>query len=165
MTLRILLPVIPSEAFYDAVVAAGDILAEQGGTITFLFTTVRPTPGWYERLGDDHESRDDIAPEDLVDDDGTLDTWRDGMLGGLHDARDLLYERGVGEPQLNYLFQDLDEPPAQAIADEAAAGAYDLVVLSKNEILDMPDEGVLQTSDIVRAVRELREDGVRLLVT
>src|SRR5262249_38916124 len=40
MATKILVPVIPSERFFDAVVAAGDLAAREDGTITFLFTSL-----------------------------------------------------------------------------------------------------------------------------
>ena len=42
MARKLLLPVFPSERFYDAVVAAADLVSQEGGLITFLFTEVRP---------------------------------------------------------------------------------------------------------------------------
>src|SRR5687767_13312121 len=42
VALKLLIPVLPSERFYDSVVAAGDLIAREGGTITFLFTKLRP---------------------------------------------------------------------------------------------------------------------------
>ena len=39
---KILVPVFPSERFYDSVVRAGDIVANEGGLITFVFCRVRP---------------------------------------------------------------------------------------------------------------------------
>jgi hypothetical protein len=163
VALKLLVPVLPSERFYDAVVAAGDLLAREGGTITFLFTKVRPPPFW--------EEKEDVGNEGELDPDvelreETVEAWQDEMIAGLAEARDLLLERGVGEEQIATLFSDVDVPPAQGIADEAAAGAYDVVVLPKQAIVSLPGEMVGTTPvDIAEAVQELSEDGVRLLVT
>jgi nucleotide-binding universal stress UspA family protein len=161
---KILVPVVPSERFYDAVVAAGDLIASEGGTISFVFTTVRPPPMWSEKRGAQHDSEAELEAVDLVEEDETVDAWRDEMLSQMDEARDLLYERGLSDEQLNYIFTDYGEPPAQAIADEAAAGAYDLVVLSRGEFLELPD-GPGNPVDIAAAVQELAGDGVKLLVS
>jgi hypothetical protein len=163
MALKLLVPVLPTERFYDAVVAAGDLVAGEGGTITFFFTKVRPPPSWEEKedLGFDGE----IAPDVGLDRDDTVETWQDQMTQGLEEARDLLLERGVGDEQISTLFGDIDAPPAQAIADEAAAGAYDVVILPKNAISVMPEMIGNAPLDIAKAVQELAEDGVKLLVT
>lgn len=166
MALRILVPVVPSERFYDAVVAAGDTLAREGGTITFLFTTLRPPPLWEEQ--EDVGNQTELEPDaDLQGDaDDTTESWQAQMREGLADALDLLRERGIGDEQVNVIFTDTDAPPAQAIADEAAAGAYDLVVLSRGEMIEMPDDaGGHGPRAIAEAVQELADDGVKLLVT
>jgi hypothetical protein len=163
VALKLLVPVLPSERFYDAVVAAGDLVAREGGTITFLFTKVRPPPFWEEKqdVGNEGELDPDV---ELRED--TLEAWQDEMTAGLAEARDLLLERGIGEDQLSTVFGDLDVPPAQAVADEAAAGAYDIVVLPKQAIASMPGDMAGTTpTDIAQAVQELSEEGVRLLVT
>lgn len=163
MALKLLVPVLPSERFYDAVVAAGDMLAREGGTITFFFTQLRPPPMWEEQqdLGNDAQ----VNPDAGLSRDDTVESWQDQMVAGLADARDLLLERGVGEDQVVTLFGDLDAPAAQAIADEAAAGAYDMVVLPRRAIAAMPGDIDGAPSDIAEAVQELADDGVKLMVT
>lgn len=164
MALKLLLPVLPSERFYDAVVAAGDLVATEGGTITFFFTDVRPPPFWEEKedVGYDAE----LEPDTALSRDDTVETWQNQMTAGLADARDLLLERGIGEDQITTTFGDIDVPPAQAIADEAAAGAYDMVVLPKQAIAAMPgDLAGGAPLEIAEAVRELADDGVKLMVT
>lgn len=166
MALKLLVPVIPSDRFYDAVVAAGDLLSREGGTMTFLFTALRPPPGW-EEMEDVGFQTDMEADADLVDEpDEIVDAWQAQMRASLNDAYDLLRERGVADDQVNVLFADSEAPPAQSIADEAAAGGYDIVVLSKGEMIEMPDTpGPNDPREIAKAVRELADDGVRLLVT
>jgi hypothetical protein len=167
MALKLLVPVLPSERFYDAVVAAGDLLASEGGTITFFFTKIRPPPFWEEKedVGYEAEMEPDVA---LARDDreDTVEAWQDQMAAGLDEARDLLRERGVRDDQVTTLFGDMDASPAQAIADEAAAGAYDMVILPKQAIAAMPGElaGGAPT-DIADAVKDLADDGVKLMVT
>lgn len=165
MALKLLVPVMASERFYDAVVAAGDLLAREGGTLTFLFTSLRPPPEWEESedVGFQTELAVDADVQDVADE--TVASWEDRMRAGLDDAQELLRERGIADGQVNVLFADVDAPAAQAIADEAAAGAYDMVVLSKGEMLEIPDEAAVSPNDIARAVQELSDDGVRLLVT
>jgi hypothetical protein len=165
VALKLLVPVIPSDRFYDAVVAAADLIAREGGTISFLFTALRPPAMW--------ESEEDVGNQtalevdaDLQDsDDDTVDRWQQEMREGLDDANALLRERGVSEEQVNVLFADPEAPPAQAIADEAAAGAYDMVVLSKGEIGGIDEDVSSRPADIATAVQELADDGVKLLVT
>jgi hypothetical protein len=161
---KILVPVLPSERFYDAVVAAGDLVAREGGTITFLFTKVRPPPFLEERedLGFEPELESEFEHEE----DDKVDAWQDGMSENLAEARDLLLERGVGEDQIVTRFADVEIPPAQAIADEAAAGAFDMVVLPKGAMISLPEvlEGGAPV-EIAEAVQELADDGVKLLVT
>src|SRR5262249_50874748 len=53
MAKKVLVPVLPSDRFYDAVVAAASLLhAEHGGLVVFLFTDVRPTEPELEKEGD-----------------------------------------------------------------------------------------------------------------
>ena len=164
MAVKLLLPVLPSEQFYDAVVAAGDLVAREGGTITFFFTKVRPPPFWEEKEDVGNEAELDPDMELRGDDD--VDAWEDQMNAGLADARDLLLERGVAEDQIITVFGDVDVPPAEAVAAEAAGGAYDMVVLSKGAMIAMPEQyGAGSPGDIARAVKELEEDGIKLLVT
>jgi len=158
---RILVPVLPSDRFYEAVVAAADLLAREGGLLSFLFTTVRPPPLDDEKRESQTESEYAVAPDP---DGGDVEAWQDQMVQALADARALLYERGIEDEQVNYLFADYESPPAQSIADEAAAGGYDLVILSRGSLVSLPDlpgEG----TDVARAVQELEDDGVKLLVT
>jgi hypothetical protein len=76
-----------------------------------------------------------------------------------------MLERGVGDAQIDYLFADEAdaEGAAQAIADEAAAGAYDLVVLSHGYFEDEVNEEESTPAEVAAAVQAL--DDVRLLVT
>lgn len=166
MALKLLIPVLPSERFYDGVVAAGDLLAREGGTITFLFTKLRPPPEVVEHADQGFEPNLDPDIELATEDTDALDAWRDEMVADLAEARDLLRERGIGDNQVEARFADLDIPPARAIADEAAAGGFDLVVLPRGAMIGLPDlmEGGAPV-EIASAVQELAEDGVRLMVT
>jgi hypothetical protein len=165
MAKRILLPVFPSEAFYDAVVATGDLLAAEGGLVTFLFTVTRPPESIYESDGDGKPSEVDIS-EDAVDADGRdLERWRELQVQGLEEARGLLRERGIGRDRVDYAFADQadHESPAEAIADEAAAGAYDIVVLARGYFSREVDDGGSAPDEVARAIEALGE--VKLLVT
>jgi hypothetical protein len=166
MAKKILVPVLPSDRFYEAVVRAGDIIADEGGLIVFAFTTTRPPQEALDREGDGQP--DAVAVEtdgDSGDFDGQdYERWREQQVAALEDARQLLYERGVGDHQIDYLFADEAdrEGAAQAIADEAAAGAFDLVILARgyfeNEVID--EDSTPQ--EIARAVQDL--EGPSLLV-
>jgi hypothetical protein len=163
---KILLPVLPSERFYDAVVACAEILAREGGSITFLFATVRPSPRRYESYESQTTSEMDVPPEGPYDSTpADIEQWQDEMVAELDDARQLLFERGVSPDQLNYLFADYDERVAQGIAAEAAAGAFDLVVLSRGEFVQLPDLATEAPRDIAAELREWKPDGVKLIVT
>jgi hypothetical protein len=163
---KLLIPVLPSERFYDGVVAAGDLIAREGGTITFLFTKLRPPPEVVEQEDQGFDPALDPDVELAQEDVDALDAWRDEMVADLAEARDLLRERGIGDDQVTTRFADLDIPPARAIADEAAAGGFDLVVLPRGAMAGMPDlmEGGAPL-EIAAAVQELADDGVRLMVT
>jgi hypothetical protein len=165
VALKLLVPVIPSERFYDAVVAAGDLIAREGGTITFLFTSLRPPPLWEEQEDVGNQTELEVDADVQGEKDETIEEWQAQMRAGLADATDLLLERGVSDEQVNVLFADVEAPPPQAIADEAAAGAYDMVILSKGELADIDEDSSSRPADIATAVQELADDGVKLLVT
>jgi hypothetical protein len=157
---KVLIPVLPTERFYDAVVAGADLLADRGGTITFLFAGERPPP-------EENRSTEDELVVD-VDSSGDVDAvglWQQRMIDGLDEARQLLDERGIGESQVSYTFADFDTTAAQSIADEAAAGSYDVVILSRGEMVSLPDLPGEAPTEIAEAIEALREDGIRLMVT
>ena len=161
---KILVPVFPSEWFYDAVIRASDIIATEGGIITFAFCGVRPPPQIY---ADDPDGRPDAldVSTNAGDYDGKdLEHWRGQQIAALEDARHLAYHRGVTDAQLDYLFADEadSEGGAQAIADEAAAGAYDMVVLSHGYFDDEVQEEESTPEEVAAAVQAL--DDVALVV-
>lgn len=167
MTKKLLVPVFPSERFYEAVVRAGDIVGDEGsGLITFCFTRVRPTPDTYTADGDGRPGELDVSPDAGDYDAQDLERWRAGQISGLEEARQLLYDRGVHDGQIDYRFADEadTEGTAQAIADEAAAGAYDMVVLSRgyfeNDVQDPAADA--RPEDIATAIQEL--EGPLLIV-
>ena len=166
MAKKILLPVFPSDRFYDAVVRAADIVALEGGLITFAFTRVRPSPEAYEADGDGRPDELDVSTNAGDYDGKDLEKWREGQIAGLEDARTLCYERGVHNGQLDYLFADEadGEGTAQAIADEAAAGAYDLVMLSRGYYDEEVNDDDSSPAEVAAAVQEIG-DGVKLMVT
>ena len=164
MAKKILLPVFPSDRFYEAVVRAGDIVGEEGGLVTFAFTRVRPTPEKYAEAGNGQAAELDVEVEAGDFDAKDLEEWRQQQISGLDEARRLLYERGVSDGQMNYLFADEadSEGAAQAIADEAAAGAYDLVVLARGYFEDEVNEEESTPAEVAEAIQELED--VKLVV-
>ena len=68
-------------------------------------------------------------------------------------------QRGVGDGQINYLFADEAEHEggAQAIADEAAAGAYDMVILSHGYFDDEVSEEESTPQEVAAAIQEIGE--------
>lgn len=164
MARKVLVPVFPAERFYDAVVAAADFIAEQGGQLTFLLTRVRPPMLVEEKSPHHHVTAEYEVPPEVGDPDD-LEAWQDDMRSALADARDLLYERGLEDDQINVVFADFETPPAQAIADEAAAGGYDLVVLARGYWSEMPDFPFESGADVAEEVQALADEGIRLLVT
>src|SRR5579862_6892420 len=108
MTRKILVPVLPTERFYDAVVAAASLVgAEQGGLIVFLFTELRPPALEFEK---EASGRPDLAEiEEEQDDDrdsALLEHWRQRQIEALDDARALLTERGIDDRYIDYAFAD-----------------------------------------------------------
>jgi nucleotide-binding universal stress UspA family protein len=166
MAKKVLVPVVPSERFYEAVLGAADILEDEGGLITFVFTTVRPPQSVYDSEVNGHAGDLDVALEVLDLDAEQLADWQRAQVAALEEARQLLYQHGIEDKQIDYLFADEAdaEGAAQAIADEAAAGAYDAVVLARSYFTDeVQDPGDLSTSqDVAHAVQEL--EGVQLVV-
>src|SRR5690349_2194735 len=132
MAKKILVPVFPSDWFYDAVIRAGNIVAQEGGLITFAFCSVRAPAEVYSDDGDGRPGEVDISTNAHDFDGRDLELWRGQQVAALDEARQLLYQRGVTDAQIDYRFADEadHEGGAQAIADEAAAGAYDMVILS-----------------------------------
>lgn len=169
MAKKLLVPVLPSERFYDAVVAAGDIVASEGGLITFLFTDLRPSSELYGG-GDDedgHASELDVALDSGEMDGPALEDARAQQVAGLEEARAILRERGVGDDRIDYLFADFadHESAAQAIADEAAAGAYDVVVMARGYLEDEVSDQGSPTEEILDTLQRDLGGEVGVLVT
>jgi hypothetical protein len=163
MAKKLLVPVLPSDRFYDAVVAAATLLeAERGGLVVFLFTELRPPAQEYE---DEPSGRPDLLEvEETVDvgpTDPEVEEWRQRQVAALDEARALLRDRGIDERNIDYAFADYALPRAEAIAEEAAAGGYDTVILpagfvndGSTNIEEEPPE------EIPRQLRELGEVAV-----
>jgi len=154
---KVLVPVFPSEWFYDAVIGAAEIVAREGGIITFAFCRVRPPAEVYD---DDVDGRPDaleVSTNARNFDGFDLEHWREKQIAGLEDARHLLYQRGIGDAQIDYLFADEAEHEggAQAIADEAAAGAYDMVILSHGYFDDEVREEESTPQEVAAAIQEV----------
>lgn len=163
MAKKVLVPVLPTDRFYDAVVAAGSLLqADHGGLVVFLFTDVRPTELELEKEGD---GRPDLhMVEDQVDDEpdaAANEEWREQQVQALEEARQLLRERGIDDRNIDYAFADYAIPRAEAIAEEASAGGYDAVILPGGFVLDgsenMEEE---PPEEIPRELRALGEVAV-----
>lgn len=156
---KILLPVFPSERFYDAVIRAGDIVGEQGGLVTFAFCQVRPPNSVYEDDPDGRPAELDVSTNAGDFDGKDLEAWREQQISALDEARQLLYQRGVRDGQIDYVFTDdaEHEGGAQAIADEAAAGAYDMVILAKGYFEDEVQEESSTPEEVAAAVQEIGE--------
>jgi hypothetical protein len=164
MAKKILVPVFPSEWFYDACIRAADIVAEEGGLITFAFCRVRPPESAYDDDPDGRPGEIDVSTNARDFDGKDLEMWREKQIAALEEARQLLYQRGVGDGVINYLFADEAEHEggAQAIADEAAAGAYDMVILSHGYFDDEVIEEESTPQEVAAAVQEIGE--VQLVV-
>lgn len=159
MAKKILVPVFPSEWFYDAVIRAGDIVAFEGGVITFAFCRVRPPAEVYSDDADGRPAELDVSTNSGDFDAKDLERWREQQVSALEDARHLLYQRGVSDAQIDYLFADQAEHEggAQAIADEAAAGAYDMVILSHGYFEDDVAEEESTPQEVAAAVQAIGE--------
>lgn len=166
MAKKLLIPVLPSDRFYDAVVAAADLLASEGGLITFLFTEVRPSDDTYAEDTTGHPSDLDVSIESGEVDARDVERWRDKQIAALEDARQILYERGVNDDRIDYAFADFAdaESAAQAIADEAAAGAYDLVVLARGYLEDEVDDQGSSPTEILDTIKKSVGDEVGIMV-
>ena len=159
MAKKILVPVFPSEWFYDACIRAADIVALEGGIITFAFCRVRPPESAYADDGDGRPGELDVSTNAGDYDGKDLEAWREKQIAALEEARQLLYQRGVGDAQVDYIFADEAEHEggAQAIADEAAAGAYDMVVLSHGYFDDDVREEESTPQEVAAAIQEIGE--------
>lgn len=166
MARKLLLPVFPSDRFYDAVVAAADLVAEEGGLITFLFTEIRPPEDEWSDDPDGTPSALDVSIDSGEVEPRQLETWRARQIAALEDARQMLYERGVGDSQIDYQFADFAdrESAGQAIADEAAAGAYDLIVLAKGYLTDDVSDQGSPTYEVLDVIEKSIGDEVHLMV-
>jgi hypothetical protein len=164
MAKKILVPVFPSERFYDAVVRAGDIIALEGGLVTFAFTRIRPSPETYDSDADGRPTEIDVSTDAGDFDAKDLEAWRQDQIAGLDEARTLLYERNVRDSQIDYLFADEadGEGAAQAIADEAAAGAYDMVMLSRGYFDEEVNDEDSTPEEVAAAIQQI--EGVKLVV-
>src|SRR4051812_11104220 len=100
MAKKILVPVFPSEWFYDACVRAADIVALEGGLITFAFCRVRPPESAYDNDADGRPGEIDISTNAGDFDGKDLEAWREKQIAALEEARQLLYQRGVGDGQI-----------------------------------------------------------------
>src|SRR5262249_25478901 len=105
-----------------------------------------------------------VAVEDEIDDEpeaSEIEEWRRQQVQGLEEARQLLRERGIDERNLDYAFADYALPRAEAIAEEAAAGAYDAVILPGGFVLDGSGNHEEQPpEEIPRELRELDDVAV-----
>jgi hypothetical protein len=159
MAKKILVPVFPSEWFYDAVIRAADIVATEGGLITFAFCTIRPPEQVYSDDPDGRPGELDVSTNAGDYDGKDLEMWREKQIAGLEEARTLCYQRGVSDAHIDYLFADEAEHEggAQAIADEAAAGAYDMVILSHGYFDDEVQEEESTPQEVAQAIQEIGE--------
>jgi hypothetical protein len=159
MAKKILVPVFPSDWFYDACVRAGDIVGQEGGLITFAFCRVRPPEDVYDNDSDGRPGELDVSTNAGDFDARDLELWRERHIAALEDARQLLGQRGVSDAQIDYVFADEadHEGGAQAIADEAAAGAYDMVILSHGYFDDEVLEEESTPQEVAAAVQALDE--------
>jgi len=161
MAKKVLVPVLPTERFYDAVVAAGELLGqERGGLVVFLFTQIRPPTPYFEKDGGGRPDLEEVTEE--ADDQAEppeLEQWREQQIQALDDARALLRERGIDERNIEYAFADYSLPRAEAIAEEAAAGGYDAVMLPAGFVANGAVESYEQEPPdaIPEALRELGE--------
>jgi hypothetical protein len=164
MAKKILVPVFPSDWFYDTVVRAADIVADEGGLITFAFCRVRPPEQIYDDDADGRPGELEVSTNARDFDGKDLESWREKHIAGLEEARLLCYQRGVSDASINYLFADEadHEGGAQAIADEAAAGAYDMVLLSHGYFDDEVREEESTPQEVAEAVQAIGD--VQLLV-
>jgi hypothetical protein len=123
---------------------------------------VRPPDRLYAEDPDGRPDELDVSINAGDYDGRDLEEWREKQIAALDEARWLLYNRGIGDGQINYVFADAadHEGGAQAIADEAAAGAYDLVVLSRGYFDDEVVEEDSTPKEVAEAVQQLEEVGL-----
>src|SRR5512135_1829328 len=77
MAKKILVPVFPSEWFYDACIRAADIVAQEGGLITFAFCRVRPPESAYFDDADGRPGELDVSTNAGDYDGKDLEKWRE----------------------------------------------------------------------------------------
>lgn len=95
-----------------------------------------------------------------------VERWREHQVAALEEARQILYDRGVSDDHIEYAFADFAdaESAAQAICDEAAAGAYDMVVLAHGYIEDGVEEQGSSSEEILDTLQKTLGDEVRVLM-
>jgi hypothetical protein len=86
MAKKILVPVFPSEWFYDAVIRAADVVNHEGGLITFAFCRVRPPEDVYAEDPDGRPDELDISINAGDFDARDLEQWREKQIAGLDEA-------------------------------------------------------------------------------
>ena len=164
MAKKILVPVFPSDWFYDACLRAADIVAQEGGLITFAFCRVRPPQSAYDSDPDGRPGELDVSTN-AGDFDGK-DSKRGAKGTSPRSKRRARCSRNAAcvDSRIDYLFADEAEHEggAQAIADEAAAGAYDMVILSHGYFDDEVLEEESTPQEVAAAVQEIGD--VSLLV-
>src|SRR3954471_3749820 len=90
MAKKILVPVFPSEWFYDACIRAADVVAQEGGLITFAFTRVRPPEDIYSDDADGRPGELEVSTNAGDFDGKDLEQWREKHIAALEEARQLL---------------------------------------------------------------------------
>lgn len=158
--MNVLVPVIPDDSFYDAVVAAGSVVAQQGGSITFLFLHTQPP----DDLLEDQEGGPTHWDEKVLEEAsaGEIESWQEQQIAALTEARELLEERGVSEDAILYRFVEEEVSADISISEEIARGAYDMIVLPEGAPLELSSATVgATTDDLIELLRgEYPEVGI-----
>ncbi len=138
---HLLVPVLPDDSFYEAVVAAASVLSADG-EITFFFWHTQPPEALLEDQSGEHPSEESVREETL---DEELEAWRDRAIAALDEARDLLEERGI--TNVSYRFGDDSLSPELSLSEEIERASYDAIVLPEHTAVDETSAALGPTTD------------------
>ena len=134
---------------------------DEGGLITFAFCRVRPPESTYYTTMATGARASSTSRLNAGDYDGKdLEKWREEQIAGARGGAPAALRSAACATRRSTTCsptRPTHEGGAQAIADEAAAGAYDMVVLSHGYFDDEVNEEESTPQEVAAAVQEIGE--------